>query len=1078
MNARHKHPRRAMAEVRFEHLPPAIAAKLRESVARVRRILWTRGALATLATAVIAILIIMGIDAAVVIYSAWVRWALSLAGLAAVVFVALRMLVRPLAKPFTPARIAALIEQRHPELEERLSTVVELLTAPETRDRGSEQLLQVLTHAAESDAKDVAPEQEFTTRTVKPKLVAAAVALGILGVLLAAWPRHAGRLFARAVAPYAELDNVYADNLIVRPGSHVMLAGDPLEVTVAVTGGFPGQAHVRREVRNERGKRREVVERMRQVPSPDGESGFRSFRHLFPVVDESFRYRVACGHGLTRFYDVTAVDRPEVESLAIRYAYPAYTRQAEHTQDSGATEIAAVPGTRVELVAKLNREGLRSTLALRPSELDATNAVPSEAKWSFEIERGMDTQWAILLADAYGFTNFPAYHAVRAVPDRAPTLVLDRPATTRLTLPPHAKVGLGFTVTDDFGVGTPELHVGLGDEPLKPMRPTQALTETAPGSWLGADALDLSSLALAGVRRVRLQLSVADNLPPELGGPQVAQSPVVTVEIDYEALSLETQTLQEQAKNVEETLKQAVERLKDAEKAAEEIEKKAEKEGKLDPADQQKLDEIRRDAALAEELVKKLAEEASETAFEPLREKLEKLAEEKVTPAREEAEEAQLANPADQPKEVAELEDALEEAVKAAEETLKDAQEFAEKLEEIAALDELAMKQDALAETAEDALTPEQMEEWEKMQEQLAEELKSELADDPAALRDALQERQEELKDLAQEAKDLSQEQEKLEQLTKDLAKPETREQAAQELQQATPDAPPEATPEQRAAMQEEQIAEKAGELEDRAQELAQDLQEFGEPTQPVAEPTQQAAQELGKAEEKASEAAEAMEKPQEPVPGQPPPPAPAELQQAAEQALEKAAEKLEASQKAMEELMGQLEEQAAAAEPLMPPEALGEALGEMEKAAEAAEAAQEQPGEPQPGEPQPGQPPPPGPMQPAAEAAKQAAQQLQQMVQQAAQQLGVPMPTLPSQQAQPTMPGQALDELRRQSRSRQEAVGEVPDALKGVLSQSDWFRLRGEVRAGAMDDALRGVPAEYRELVRLYFRELAKQGQ
>ena len=40
-----------------------------------------------------------------------------------------------------------------------------------------------------------------------------------------------------------------------------------------------------------------------------------------------------------------------------------------------------------------------------------------------------------------------------------------------------------------------------------------------------------ASLALAGVRRVRLQLSVADNLPPELGGPQVAQSPVVTIEI-------------------------------------------------------------------------------------------------------------------------------------------------------------------------------------------------------------------------------------------------------------------------------------------------------------------------------------------------------------------------------------------------------------------------------------------------------------------------------------------------------------------------------------------------------------------
>jgi hypothetical protein len=114
--------------------------------------------------------------------------------------------------------------------------------------------------------------------------------------------------------------------------------------------------------------------------------------------------------------------------------------------------------------------------------------------------------------------------------------------------------------------------------------------------------------------------------------------------------------------------------------------------------------------------------------------------------------------------------------------------------------------------------------------------------------------------------------------------------------------------------------------------------------------------------------------------------------------------------------------------------------------------------------------------MQPAQQAAQQAAQQLQQMAQKAAQELGIPLPSLPSQQPQPATPGQVLQETRMKAHARAEAAKRIPDALRGVMSETDWFRLSGEVRSGAMDDALSGVPPEYRDLVRMYFRELAKQ--
>lgn len=115
-----------IAPVSFENLPPEISSKLKQSVARVRRIIWVRGLAATLATLFIALILIMAIDAMVVIINPFIRWGLWLVGVAAVVITARTMILKPLSKPFTPRRIAALIEQNHPELEERLSTVVEL----------------------------------------------------------------------------------------------------------------------------------------------------------------------------------------------------------------------------------------------------------------------------------------------------------------------------------------------------------------------------------------------------------------------------------------------------------------------------------------------------------------------------------------------------------------------------------------------------------------------------------------------------------------------------------------------------------------------------------------------------------------------------------------------------------------------------------------------------------------------------------------------------------------------------------------------------------------------------------------
>ena len=181
-----------------KNIPPEIRSILDASVRRVRGILLFRGTCAALAALVASVLAIMAIDAMVTIYASWVRWALWSAGLAFTCSVAYFALVKPLRRKFTAAEIASLIERNHPELEERLSTVVELAEAGDIG--ASSRLMSEITKDAVKDAGTVSPKKEFTGRTVKPRLVAAAVALGILGALFALFPKATLRLATRAMA--------------------------------------------------------------------------------------------------------------------------------------------------------------------------------------------------------------------------------------------------------------------------------------------------------------------------------------------------------------------------------------------------------------------------------------------------------------------------------------------------------------------------------------------------------------------------------------------------------------------------------------------------------------------------------------------------------------------------------------------------------------------------------------------------------------------------------------------------------------------------------------------------------------
>ena len=531
------------------NLPPELTAQLARMVRRVRAILLTRGLLAVLAVAVGAVLAIMAIDAAVVLYHPASRWAFSMAGLALVAATAWSMLVLPLARPLSLTRMARVLETRHPDMQERISSAIELAGhGGAEAERASSELVALLTQDAKSDLEGVQPRQEFTVRTVKPFLTVTACVLAVLGILFAVWPKQSWLLFLRAVAPHREFDTLQASVLEVKPGDIMQLAQTPLrfEVTAPARHGLRAEIHFRRPGGHT------AVERMKRLSAPGAEPVV--FELEIPSVEEGFEYRVRYGNGYTRPYTVALVTEPSVVETRVSYTFPAYTG-LQPTQHVGAAQaITAVAGTRIRIEGAFDR-ACAAALRINALTLPNPDGAATNAVWLQTMTTNRNGRWTLALRDAYGFTNRPAWAVYAAFPDRPPAVTLALPAASKLTVPPYDRLACSGTADDDYGFSGMELVLrsekhGESVAPLKATLrgATQAELEGGP---------DLQALYDRGIRAFRMCFRVADNLPPELGGPQVRESRTVSVTLDMGARTLREQVRETVRKEVDEQLRKA-----------------------------------------------------------------------------------------------------------------------------------------------------------------------------------------------------------------------------------------------------------------------------------------------------------------------------------------------------------------------------------------------------------------------------------------------------------------------------------------------------------------------------------------
>ncbi len=797
-------------------LPPDLRNRIAAVAHRVRRLRFLRG------LGLLCVVLALGFGAALLAdyfldLSSAVRVGVVCAwgGLGLVVFFA--GLVLPLMRRFDAAALAAVIEEKYPDLGERLTTSVELADGNDDF-HGAPELIADLMRDTEARTRGLNFRPAVSAKSARRAVGAAVAVLALVVCPAVVWPGQYADLAQRFFRPWVTPPAFAID---AAPKESFAARGRPLTLTAHLT-------PMRHAV-----KRPDVCTLIQvgadgketRTPMPaDKDGGYSAI--VTPGAD--FSYRVETGPDASPLYPVETVlpvdlaaDYPEITAKP-----PAYAEDTVESQiTDGLLDVTILQNGTVRFDCKFTRPAVAAFLdwtAPEKVEKDGkkigakttTHAVPLAADrltGSVALPAVETGKYALRLVAEHGIeTPFPA-HDVIVKPDAAPEF--KQVAKGGIVAPlravlPYDKVPLEFGVADDVAVAKAdvEYRVNRGAPALAPVAMTGLKTPKA-------DAKTTFSLADVKARPgdvIEYRVRVTDNLPPEFGGPHVVYYPA------DRALTLRVATDQEIVAlmgDIYARLDRIKENLKAEERGVYKTRNDSRDRGALTPAQANEVKELQKDNKNTENDLRELAKAADAApSFRPLADLARDVAEKEMKESRKALENAAAdrKTPAERESHFQNSEKQLDSALARLEQLRKMNEELARKAQAELNLAKLANQEKALADKAAEVAAkdpvkdPSAKDEAEKIkqeQQKTADELQRLTEENPALRKDLDEARAEQAADLAQRARELAKEQ-------RDLATA----QAETEKRQN----------EERFA----ELAKKQQELADKANELAKETKE------------------------------------------------------------------------------------------------------------------------------------------------------------------------------------------------------------------------------------------------------------
>jgi hypothetical protein len=274
---------------------------------------------------------------------------------------------------------------------------------------------------------------------------------------------------------------------------------------------------------------------------------------LFPTLAVGLRTLV---HRPTLFEGAAVSQGPLVGDVRVTYTYPAYTGLPPRTVEGSTGDLVAVKGTHVRLEARPLRSARRALLLLgEEGERGELPATLEDGLLRAELTLTESGSYRFWLQPTLGRSvRERATHRLEAEADAPPRVEIQGPAD-RLELATPRPIEVGYTASDDYGLGLVELVFRVGDRPEQ-----RTLLRDAHGAKAaqGRTLWDPAATAIFAGERIAYHVEARDR--DDVSGAKVGSSRTLYVVVQNAHESLEDR-LERQREVLERLLGDLADRL-------------------------------------------------------------------------------------------------------------------------------------------------------------------------------------------------------------------------------------------------------------------------------------------------------------------------------------------------------------------------------------------------------------------------------------------------------------------------------------------------------------------------------------
>ena len=357
---------------------------------------------------------------------------------------------RPLWNSPSKRQVARFLEERYPQLEERVSTAVEIETTSTSVHPELRSLIQ-------QDAR------KHLGKIPKPRLYHRRRSLASLAALFSSLAIFAF-LFLKGPEVYP-----YSLNKLLRWFDQSQTPIYSIEVTPGnITVGKRADLEIRATLKGFESETVELMVRYENQPqweeasmNPDLQGG--DFVFIFFDIRDPISYYVKADGIQSATYSIEVSEIPRVEALKVILEFPRYTGLENMIlEDDG--DIRALVGTQAELFIQTDQPVQSGKIKLEEGgEIPLEILAPQELRGVFEITQ--DDYYRIHLQDQEGFWN-PASdeYLIEALEDQPPIVRFTRPGRDQ-RVTNIEEVFAEIKAEDDYGVSQLALRFSLSGEP-------------------------------------------------------------------------------------------------------------------------------------------------------------------------------------------------------------------------------------------------------------------------------------------------------------------------------------------------------------------------------------------------------------------------------------------------------------------------------------------------------------------------------------------------------------------------------------------------------------------------------------